>query len=61
MSSKDASHSTRSFADAVFLRAGRIEAVGSSEEVRKRSDSATRLIDAKRLMIVHRDRDALAR
>jgi predicted amidohydrolase YtcJ len=52
----------RPWADAVFLRAGRIEAVGSSAEVRKRSDSATRLIDAKRLMIVHpREDGVLAR
>ena len=43
----------RPWADAVFLRAGRIDAVGSSAEVRKRSDAATKLIDAKRLMIVH--------
>lgn len=52
----------RPWADAVFLRAGVIEAVGSSAEVRKRSDAATRLIDAKRLMIVHpREDGVLAR
>jgi hypothetical protein len=52
----------RPWADAVFLRAGRIEAVGSSAEVKKRSDSATKLIDAKRLMIVHpREDGVLAR
>jgi hypothetical protein len=52
----------RPWADAVFLRAGRIDAVGSSAEVRKRSDAATRLIDARRLMIVHpREDGVLAR
>jgi hypothetical protein len=43
----------RPWADAVLLRAGRIDAVGSSAEVRKRSDAGTRLIDARRLMLVH--------
>jgi predicted amidohydrolase YtcJ len=52
----------RPWADAVLLRAGLIEAVGSSAEVRKRSDAATRLIDAKRFMIVHpREDGVLAR
>ena len=52
----------RPWADAMLLRAGRIEAVGSSAEVKKRSDAATRLIDAKRLMIVHpREDGVLAR
>ena len=49
----------RPWADAVFLRAGRIDAVGSSAEVRKRSDAATKLIDAKRLMIVHPREDGV--
>lgn len=43
----------RPWADAVLLRAGRIEAVGSSAEVRKRSGAATKVIDAKGLMILH--------
>lgn len=43
----------RPWADAVLLRAGRIEAVGSSAEVRKRSDAATKVIDARGLMILH--------
>ena len=49
----------RPWAEAVFLRAGVIEAVGSSAEVRKRSDAATRLIDAKRLMIVPTREDGM--
>jgi hypothetical protein len=54
--------SRRPWADALFLRAGRIEAVGSSAEVRKRSGAATRVIDARRLMIVHpRENGVLAR
>src|SRR5436190_20142963 len=43
----------RPWADAVFLRAGRIETVGSSAEVRKRSGAATKVIDAKGLVIQH--------
>jgi predicted amidohydrolase YtcJ len=43
----------RPWADAVFLRAGRIEAVGSSAEVRKRAGAATKVIDAKGLVIQH--------
>ena len=55
-------------ADAVFLRAGRIEAVGSSAEVRKRSDSAgvgapndVEIVLAIEGGHIVRDRDALAR
>ncbi|MFL5618207.1 MAG: hypothetical protein ACJ79A_07420 [Gemmatimonadaceae bacterium] len=52
----------RPWADAVFLRAGRIEAVGSSAEVRKRSGVATKLIDARGLEVVHhRENGVLAR
>ena len=51
----------RPWADAVFLRAGRIDTVGSSAEVRKRSDGTTRLIDAKQLMLVHPRAGVLAR
>jgi hypothetical protein len=52
----------RPWADAVFLRAGCIDVVGSSAEVRKRSDTTTRLIDAKGLLVMHpRERGALVR
>ena len=43
----------RPWADAVLLRAGRIEAVGSSAEVRKRSAASTRVIDARGMVIQH--------
>ena len=43
----------RPWADALFLRAGRIEAVGSSAEVRKRSGAVTKVIDAKGLLAQH--------
>src|SRR3982751_6124069 len=45
--------SRRPWADAVLLRARRIEAVGSSAEVRKRSGGATKVIDARGLMMLH--------
>ena len=52
----------RPWADAVLLRAGRIEALGSSAEVKKRLDAETRLIDARGLAIVHsRENGVLAR
>jgi predicted amidohydrolase YtcJ len=44
--------SRRPWADALFLRAGRIEAVGSSAEIRKRLDAATRVIDARGMMVL---------
>lgn len=43
----------RPWADAVLLREGRIEAVGSSAEIRKRSTAATTVIDAKGLVMQH--------
>jgi predicted amidohydrolase YtcJ len=41
----------RPWADAVYLKAARIEAVGSSAEVRKRSGATTRVIDARGLLL----------
>jgi hypothetical protein len=43
----------RPWADALLLRGGLIEAVGSSAEVRKRSGAATKVIDAKGLVAQH--------
>jgi len=52
----------RPWADAVFLRAGRIESLGASAEVKKLAGTATKLIDAKGLVIVHpREDGVLAR
>jgi len=51
--------SRRPWADAVLLRAGRIEVVGSSAEVRKRSGGATKVIDARGLMILHARTDGM--
>jgi hypothetical protein len=41
----------RPWADALLLQAGRIETVGSSAEVRKRSTTATKVIDARGLVL----------
>jgi predicted amidohydrolase YtcJ len=41
----------RPWADAVLLRADRIEAVGSSAEVRKRAGAAAKVIDARGLLM----------
>ena len=41
----------RPWADAVLLRADRIEAVGSSAEVRKRAGTAAKVIDARGLLL----------
>ena len=52
----------RPWADALFLRAGRIESLGASAEVKKRAGAATKLIDARGLVIVHpREDGVLAR
>jgi predicted amidohydrolase YtcJ len=52
----------RPWADALFLRAGRIETVGSSAEIRKRSGVGIRRIDAKGLVMMHaRENGVLAR
>jgi predicted amidohydrolase YtcJ len=42
----------RPWADAVLIRAGLIELVGSSAEVRKRSDASCRRIDARGMLVV---------
>ena len=49
----------RPWADAVFLRAGRIESLGASAEVKKRAGVATKLIDARGLVIVHPQEDGV--
>ena len=42
----------RPWADAVFVQADRIEAVGSSAEVRKRAGAAVHVIDARGLLLL---------
>lgn len=41
----------RPWADAVLVRDGRLEAVGSSADVRKRAGTSARIVDAKRRML----------
>lgn len=41
----------RPWADAVLVRGGRIEAVGSSADIRKRAGPTARVVDARRQMI----------
>jgi predicted amidohydrolase YtcJ len=42
----------RPWIDAVLLRAGRIEAAGSSAEVKKRTDASTRVVDAGGMFLI---------
>ena len=51
----------RPWADAVAVRGDRIAAVGSSAEVRKMCVASTRVIDAKRQMLIPRAHDPEAR
>lgn len=41
----------RPWADAVLVRDGRVAAIGSSADIRKRTDASVRVVDAKRRML----------
>jgi predicted amidohydrolase YtcJ len=46
----------RPWADAVLVHGARIEAVGSSAEVRKRTDGLTVVVDARRMLVTRSPR-----